>query len=124
MAFIGKQNRSTRNKQPDVQVTVSGTRIGFVFRNGIMAMSAKLDMLVGINEDFGYVKLVPGDRPVRPIGKKGLCCSWSASRAAVANLPDMKKYKGATAHIEEGGAFLISLNLTCGSDATTENMGL
>lgn len=116
MAFIGKQDRSRKNKLPDVQVTVSGTRIGFVFRNGIMFQQAKLDVLIGSEEDFGFIKLVPGDRPVKPIGKKGHCCSWSVSRAAVSHLPDMKKYRGATATVEEGGVLLINLNLVAGND--------
>lgn len=123
MAFIGKQNRSRKNKVADVQVTVCDSRIGFVFRNGVVPPDARLDVLIGTEEDFGYVKLVPGDRAVRPIGKKGLCCSWSASRAAVTVIPDMKKYMGATlTQIED--EYLINLNMTGSDDITAEDMGL
>lgn len=124
MAFIGKQNRSRKNKVSDVQVTVCGSRIGFVFRNGVVPPDAKFDVLIGTEEDFGYVKLVPGDQAVRPIGKKGLCCSWSASRSVVATtLSDMKKYQGATL-TRYGEEYLINLNLTTGNNITAEDMGL
>lgn len=95
MAFIGKITREAVQKKPLVQFTFNPNinRISLIFRKGLIPVGSKIDVLVGTEEDAGYLKVNKGTgTEVSPIGKTGTVTSWGACRSVAAKvLPAMRR---------------------------------
>lgn len=95
MAFIGKMVKEKTHKNPAVQVTFNPNinRISFIFRQNVIPAESVIDVLIGTEEDAGYIKIVKGQGTmVDTIGKKGVVTSWGASRSVAATvLPALRR---------------------------------
>lgn len=119
MAFIGKIAQESRNKKPSITVTISEGRIGLLMRGGVIAPGTPLDVQVGTDEDFGFLRVakVAADQgtPCKAYGKTGKSTSWSATRAIAKSLPAMRRREATIVEVEEDGSLIVDLGLPEGT---------
>lgn len=118
MAFTGKQKRDSGGaiaKAP-VSVTANNGRIGVIIRGSRFAPGTLLDVQVGIDEDYGMIRIVPGvGTPCSAFGKKGTAVSWNASRSISKRLPKLNRKDAFIVSTEgDSGALIVDLNITKG----------
>ena len=94
MAFIGKNKAVKQEKHPAVTISHHVGRMGLLFRHDTLNAGAKIDVLVGTDEDKGkiLIKFDDNGKEITPIGKLGKTFSWSAIRdSAAKNLPELRR---------------------------------
>jgi hypothetical protein len=113
MAFIGKKSNETgKNKKAAVTVTTNEGRIGLLVRNGVIAPGTLMDVLIGTDEDFGFLQITFGaGTPAKAFGKKGTTISYSASRAMAKTLPPLRRHTAVICEKLEDGSLIIDLGL-------------
>lgn len=83
MAFVGKKVNEAAVKKPIVTVSMNNGRVGCVFRKGVVAPGTSIDVLIGVDEDYGYLLVKRGTgSPVSKFGNSDHVVSWGASRKA------------------------------------------
>jgi hypothetical protein len=86
---------------------MSNGRIGVVFRKGLVAPGANVDVLIGTDEDFGYLLVKRGTGlPVSKFGNSDHIVSWSASRRVTALYPPLKRVAADVISDDDNGILL------------------
>lgn len=112
MAFIGKKIQEAGNKKAKITVSINKGRVGLVFRKGIVAPGTSIDVLIGIDEDFGYLLVKRGEgAPVSKFGNSDNVVSWGASRKASVVYPPLKRAEAIVVTDDENG-MLLKLDFT------------
>ena len=108
MAFIGKKiNEVSGGKKAKITVSINKGRVGLVFRKGIVAPGTNLDVLVGVDDDFGYLLVKRGEgSPVSKFGNSDNVVSWGASRKASVVYPALKRVAAEVVSDDENGLLL------------------
>lgn len=108
MAFIGKKiNEVSGGKKAKITVSINKGRVGLVFRKGIVAPGTNLDVLIGVDDDFGYLLVKRGEgSPVSKFGNSDNVVSWGASRKASVVYPALKRVAAEVVSDDENGLLL------------------
>ena len=108
MAFIGKKiNEVSGGKKARITVSINKGRVGLVFRKGIVAPGTNLDVLIGVDDDFGYLLVKRGEgSPVSKFGNSDNVVSWGASRKASVVYPALKRVAAEVVSDDENGLLL------------------
>jgi len=120
MAFIGKKIQEASNKKAKITVSINNGRVGLVFRKGIVAPGTSIDVLIGIDEDFGFLLVKRGEgSPVSKFGNSDNVVSWGASRRASTVYPALKRAHAEIVSDDEDG-LLLKITFPAGTGAPAE----
>lgn len=116
MAFIGKKIQEASRKAK-ITVSINKGRVGLVFRKGIVAPDTSIDVLIGVDEDFGYLLVKRGEGvPVAKFGNSDNVVSWGASRKASVVYPALKRAEAVVVTDDENG-LLLKIEFPAGTGA-------
>ena len=108
MAFIGKKvNESAASKKAKVTVSINNGRVGLVFRKGVVAPETLIDVLIGVDDDFGFLLVKRGvGSMVKKFGNSDNVVSWGASRKASTVYPALNRAEAVVISDDENGLLL------------------
>ena len=110
MSFIGKVQQESSNKKAAVQISANKGRIGVIVRGSRIPVGRLIDVQIGINEDFGKIRIALGTGlACKALGKTGKSVSWSASRAAAKILPELRRVDG-TIVLQDETQIIVQIN--------------
>ena len=120
MAFIGKKTQEAGSKKAKITVSINKGRVGLVFRKGIVAPGTSIDVLIGTDEDFGFLLVKRGEgAPVSKFGNSDNVVSWGASRKASTIYPALKRAHADVISDDENG-LLLKIVFPAGEGAPVE----
>lgn len=120
MAFIGKKIQEASNKKAKITVSINKGRVGLVFRKGIIAPGTSIDVLIGIDDDFGFLLVKRNEgSPVAKFGNSDNVVSWGASRKASVVYPALKRAAAEVVSDAENG-LLLKIMFPAGTGAPVE----
>jgi len=106
MAFIGKKIQEG-SKKAKITASINKGRVGLVFRKGIVAPGTSIDVLIGTDDDFGYLLVKRGEGSlVSKFCNSDNVVSWGASRQASTIYPALKRAEAVIISDDENGLLL------------------